>query len=284
MFKKLLVALDLTEMDDFLLGYVHFLVKIFKTEKLYFIHNIKNYDLPEAIDALLAEAGKPLGQLVEEEVNEKVERVFGQSEVTRSTIVKQSDSTAHTVTKVSKELKVDTIVLGKKNAFRGSGIQVDKILRLTEQSVLLVPDWSAQSISKIVVPIDFSPHSQTVLNTVVEIEKQTGSDYLPLHVYQLPRLFFPYIPEENANQPLLESARKSYQKVIAKTEVAKPCVFLSGKDKGIAPTVYSFASRNHADFVIVGLKGSNKMRGFRLGSVAAKISQMEWHVPVLFVL
>ena len=33
LFKQILVALDLTEMDDFLLRYALFLVKKFKTEK-----------------------------------------------------------------------------------------------------------------------------------------------------------------------------------------------------------------------------------------------------------
>ena len=101
MFKQLLIALDLTEMDDYLLRYVLFLAEKFNTEKLYFIHNIKSYDLPDSIDKILLDIGKPLEQLVLEEVNEKVERVFGDSDVKRYTIVKQTSYTEHTLTKIA---------------------------------------------------------------------------------------------------------------------------------------------------------------------------------------
>jgi nucleotide-binding universal stress UspA family protein len=283
MFKQLLVALDLTEMDDYLLRYVLFLAKKFDTERLYFIHNIKSYDLPDSIDTILMEIGKPLEQLVLEEMNEKVERIFSDSGVKINTIVKQSDSTAHTLTKIASELGVDSIVLGKKNAFKGTGIQVNKILRLTEKSVLLIPDYAHYSISKIIVPVDFSKHSELVINIASDISKKENDDLVPIHVYQLPRWFFPYVPEEKANKSLLESAKKSYQKIVNGTNINVDCQFLSGQGKGIARTIYDYATRNQADFIVIGLKGRNQVTGLQLGSVAAKVSQMEWHVPVLLV-
>ncbi len=283
MFKRLLVALDLTEMDDFLLDYIQFFIHQFETKELYFVHNIKSYDLPDSIDVILAEIGKPLEQLVLEEMNEKIEGVFSESEVKRYTIVKQSASTAHTLTKVANELKVDAIVLGKKKAFKGTGVQVNKILRLTEKSVLLVPDWAYQRISKVVVPVDFSKHSKLVLNAAFEISESSKTDLVPLHVYQLPRWFFPYVPEEKANKSLLENAKKSYQKIINNTNINVECQFLSGEGKGIAQRIYDYAARNQADLLVIGLKGRNQVTGFQLGSVAAKVSQMEWHIPVLLI-
>ena len=283
MFKQLLIALDLTEMDDYLLRYVLFLAEKFNTEKLYFIHNIKSYDLPDSIDTILLDIGKPLEQLVLEEVNEKVERVFGDSDVKRYTIVKQSSSTAHTLTKIASELDVDSIVLGKKNAFKGTGIQVNKILRLTEKSVLLVPDYAHYNISKVIAPVDFSKHSELVITKAFNIAEQDNDELVPVHVYQLPRWFFPYVPEEKANKSLLETAKKSYQKIVKGTEIKADCQFLSGQGKGVARTIYDYATRNQADFIVIGLKGRNQVTGLQLGSVAAKVSQLEWHVPVLLV-
>ena len=283
MFKQLLIALDLTEMDDYLLRYVLFLAKKFDTEKLYFIHNIKSYDLPDSIDTILLDIGKPLEQLVLEEVNEKVERFFGDSDVKRYTIVKQSASTAHTLTRIASELEVDSIVLGKKNAFKGTGIQVNKILRLTEKSVLLVPDYAHYSISKVIAPVDFSRHSELVITKAFNIAEQDNDELVPVHVYQLPRWFFPYVPEEKANKSLLETAKKSYQKTISTTEIKADCQFLSGQGKGVARTIYDYATRNQVDFIVIGLKGRNQVTGLQLGSVAAKVSQLEWHVPVFLV-
>jgi nucleotide-binding universal stress UspA family protein len=283
-FKQILVALDLTEMDDFLLRYVLFLVKKFKTERIYFVHNIKRHDLPEAIDDLLIEIGKPLEQLITEELKEKVESVFSESNVAQSILVKHSDSTAHTLTEIAKELTVDTIILGKKNAFKGTGLQVDKILQLTNQSVLLVPDYGFDNITNLVVPIDFSKHSKKLLNIAQDIANTAVANLETVHVYELPRWFFPYVPEEKANVSLLKDAEKSYQKLVATTDLKDvKCMFFSGKDKGVAKTIKAYAVKQKADFVILGSKGKNQLTGFQLGSVAVKVSQLDWHVPVLFV-
>jgi nucleotide-binding universal stress UspA family protein len=283
-FKQILVALDLTEMDDFLLRYVLFLVKKFRTERIYFVHNIKRHDLPEAIDDLLIEIGKPLEQLITEELKEKVESVFSESNVAQSILVKHSDSTAHTLTEIAKELTVDTIILGKKNAFKGTGLQVDKILQLTNQSVLLVPDYGFDNITNLVVPIDFSKHSKKLLNIAQDIANTAVANLETVHVYELPRWFFPYVPEEKANVSLLKDAEKSYQKLVATTDLKDvKCMFFSGKDKGVAKTIKAYAVKQKADFVILGSKGKNQLTGFQLGSVAVKVSQLDWHVPVLFV-
>lgn len=285
LFKQILVALDLTEMDDFLLRYVLFLVKKFKTEKIYLVHNIKRYDLPEAIDELLIEIGKPLEQLITESLAEKVENIFSESDIKPSILVKHSDSTAHTLTDVAEKLKVDTIILGKKNAFKGTGLQVDKILRLTNQSVLLVPDWAFNNnITNLVVPIDFSKHSKKLLSVAQDIASTATANLGAVHVYELPRWFFPYIPEEKANISLLKNAEKSYQKLADSRDLQDTkCVFLSGKDKGVAKTIQAYAVKQKADFVILGLKGKNQFAGFQLGSVAVKTSQLDWQIPVLFV-
>jgi nucleotide-binding universal stress UspA family protein len=285
LFKQILVALDLTEMDDFLLRYVLFLVKKFKTEKVYFVHNIKRYDLPEAIDELLIEIGKPLEQLITESLAEKVESIFSESDIKPSILVKHSDSTAHTLTDVAEKLKVDAIVLGKKNAFKGTGLQVDKVLQLTNQSVLLVPDWAFNNnITNLVVPIDFSTHSKKLLNVAQNIANTAPANMGAIHVYELPRWFFPYIPEGKANISLLKDAEKSYQKLVDSKDLkGTKCVFLSGKDKGVAKTIQAYAIKQKADFLILGLKGKNQFTGFQLGSIAVKISQLDWQIPILFV-
>jgi nucleotide-binding universal stress UspA family protein len=284
LFKKILVALDLTEMDDFLLRYVLFLVRKFKIEEVYFIHNIKRYDLPEAIDEVLIEIGKPLEQLITEALKEKIESVFSESDITPSISVKHSDSTAHTLTDIAKKLNVDTIVLGKKNAFKGTGLQVGKILQLANQSVLLVPDSTLDNITNLVVPIDFSKHSKKLLNIAKDIANNAIANLNTVHIYELPRWFFPYVPEEKANVSLLKDAEKSYQKLVASTDLEDTkCVFLSGKDKGIAKTIQAYAVKQKANFVVLGSKGKNQFTGFQLGSVAAKVSQLDWKIPVLFV-
>jgi nucleotide-binding universal stress UspA family protein len=217
-------------------------------------------------------------------LKEKVESVFRESEIKPSILVKHSDSTAYTLTNMAEKLKVDTIVLGKKNGFKGTGVQVDKVLQSTNQSVLLVPDSLPHELMKLVVPIDFSKHSKKLLNTAQSIAKKASINLETIHVYELPRWFFPYVPEEKANASLLKDAEKLYQKLVVSTELEHTkCTFLSGKDKGIAKTIQAYAAKQKADFLVLGSKGKNQLTGFQLGSVAVKISQLDWQIPVLLV-
>ena len=48
-FKRVLVALDLTEMDETLIAYTSFLGTIFDIDKLYFFHVARSLELPEQL-------------------------------------------------------------------------------------------------------------------------------------------------------------------------------------------------------------------------------------------
>jgi hypothetical protein len=51
--KNILVALDLTDIDNTLIEYASFIAESLKVEKVYFVHNIKKYEISELFEEQL---------------------------------------------------------------------------------------------------------------------------------------------------------------------------------------------------------------------------------------
>ena len=63
--KRILIALDLTEMDDALIKYVVRLSNIIDIKKVYFIHVEKHLELPDGIDLKTSNSSSPLDETIE---------------------------------------------------------------------------------------------------------------------------------------------------------------------------------------------------------------------------
>lgn len=70
---KIMVCLDLTEMDDKLISYSFFLKQALQSiDKFFFVHNIK-FDFPDTAQEIFNNLDKPLGEIISDEIIEKVE-------------------------------------------------------------------------------------------------------------------------------------------------------------------------------------------------------------------
>ena len=73
-FNNILVALDLSDIDNTLIDYASFLADTLNLEKVYFVHNIKKYEISSLFDEQLK--GINLDEVIGDELNEKVESQF----------------------------------------------------------------------------------------------------------------------------------------------------------------------------------------------------------------
>ena len=72
--KNILVALDLSSIDNHLIEYSSFLAEKLEAENVYFVHNIKKYEISELFEEELNKIN--LDQLIGDELNEKIEQRF----------------------------------------------------------------------------------------------------------------------------------------------------------------------------------------------------------------
>lgn len=286
-FKNIIIGLDLTKMDDALLRYVAFLVKVFDTQKICFVHNIKAVDLPEDWEDILSDDFSSLEEVIEENIEEKINQHFD-SDFQYAIRITKSDYTAHAIAALTNELWADTIIIGKKLEYRGKGIQASKLVSIVKCNVLFVPETASTKIENLLVPIDFSRHSRITIRYARHFSTTLNASFRLLNVFRLPQRYFPYIEEgEAAFNKMKQHAQKSYQQFLAKFQkddnAELECLFEAAKDKSITQIIIRQAKKQQADLVVVGVKGKNKMPTLVVGSVTTRLVSSELNVPLLVI-
>jgi nucleotide-binding universal stress UspA family protein len=287
-YTNLLIGLDLTQMDAVLLRYASFLVRALPNIKqVYFFHNIR-FDYPEEAEALMEELERPLPELIEEEIKERVETHFvedGQS-LDLSVIIKNHNSTAEQVSKTVKEKQIQLSLFGKKLSYRGAGLVASKLLRQPafKSDLLVLPETAPHRIEHILVPVDFSAASKKALQSAYSFGQAINATLACQHVYTIPNHYFPFIPVQGFRKTMEEEAEEQYKKFrkgLDKTLQDIPCTFTYAQNRTTAETIYDHAINKNKDLVVIGSHGKSAVPTVLLGSTAIQVLQFEFHIPVL---
>jgi len=128
-------------------------------------------------------------------------------------------------------------------------------------------------IRHILVPVDFSPHSNRAVETAVEFARTFGAEVHLLHAYSLPvGVVAPYDYQIPAN--VLSEMREAASKRIdqAAKEVEAKGVAAHGLITEGLPTqaIEDAAERIGADLIVMGTRGLTGLKHVVLGSVAER--------------
>jgi len=131
-------------------------------------------------------------------------------------------------------------------------------------------------IARILVPIDFSEHSATVLEWAAHLAEQHDAKVFLLHAYHLPvefqQLEGAYLPadfwsnvREEATKSLAQHAKQLRDKSIEVEEIVR---------EGYPATVIEDeAQRIGADLIVIGTHGLSGLKHLLLGSIAERVVQ-----------
>lgn len=285
--RKILVGLDLTEMDPILIEYAAFLGYAFpEVEEAIFFHNIK-FDYPEEAAALVDRLEKPLVAVVEEELNDHIGQYFESQDdrILTRLVIQEHGSTSSALVRLAGEENVDLILLGKKDTYAGAGIMIERLLHNSElhTPVLLTPEYAFHRISKVLVPIDFSSNAKVALNQALAWNEQLPAELTCLHVYKIPIHFFPYIPMDDMNEAMERDADKSCRKFLQDIAPIPDYTLTAAKGKSIAQVIRDHAVRHNHDLIVVGARGAGALTTLFVGSVTLRLLKLKMHVPVLVV-
>ncbi|EMR02060.1 Universal stress protein family protein [Cesiribacter andamanensis AMV16] len=186
--KKILVSLDLSEMDEMLIRISAYAARMMQSDRVYFVHIAQDLNMPKELRKkwgnLLAPVDENLQHMLEQQVAEFFEAPPGCEVLTE---VHEGNATDRLL-KLARQKDVDLLVLGIKDKLAGSGALPDKAVKASPRSVLLVPEVLPDRMDKILVPVDFSAHSLQALRQALFIQQNSP---IPLevkcqHVYHLP--------------------------------------------------------------------------------------------------
>ncbi|MFW5706450.1 MAG: universal stress protein, partial [Bacteroidota bacterium] len=155
-FDNILICLDLTEMDESLIGYANFMVETFKPVSITFIHVMDTYEIPEEINDAIMDTDRPLKDILRDEIEDKVQEYYLHANSLPPNIVVEEGLTVEKIVKYAQKNKTDIAVMGKKIGYVGEGGVVKKIIGLIPSAVLLISETSSYRFTRIMVRTNFA--------------------------------------------------------------------------------------------------------------------------------
>jgi nucleotide-binding universal stress UspA family protein len=290
-FTRLMVALDLSDMDNKVLKYTKHLASAFEPDKIYFVHVVPSLEFPEEV--LMVKGEKIHFLPLDEKLKAKMDALIGpemegtgvawDSDVLEG---KPLDEMLHWI----RVKDIDLVVVGNKTLSQGSGIIPRKVVRDSPASVLFVPDNPPFNIKRILVPLDYSRHSEAAMKEAIRIGAGLSEkpEIVCLNVYDVPTELHFEASRTYAQfaEMVRGNAKDAFQNFIETIDtqglVVKP-EWVENSKYNVAGHISEFAAANEVDVVVMGARGLSGLERFLLGSVAEKLLMYNDTIPTIVV-
>jgi nucleotide-binding universal stress UspA family protein len=292
-FKRALVALDLSPMDESILRYFNFLSAFLETEKIYFIHIIPDFKAPKNVETefqKLFSPERPIDEVLKEKLKLDIDKYFGDRRNLEISIDVREGQPYDKLIHWTEVKDVDLLAIGHKQVSEGSGITAKKVARKSNRHVLFIPGNASPALRNILVPIDLSDNSLNALNVALQLKKQFGETVrvTSLYVVDMPPddYYMHSIKNTGYRHLLMESARIAYHNFIKQHEIdpsAIEPVFVENNYLNTAQHIQEYAENEAFDFVVLGAQGHTALENFIYGSVTEKLLERCKSKPVLIV-
>lgn len=141
------------------------------------------------------------------------------------------------------------------------------------------------SVQRILVPVDFSPHAEAVVEWAAHLALEHDSEVILLHAYHLPvefqQLEGAYLPADfwaNVKQEALQSLSRYGEQLRAQGIEVTETV----REGYPASVIEEEACGQNVDLVVIGCRGLSGLKHLLLGSIAERVVQRV-QCPVLTV-
>jgi len=283
-FKKVLVGLDLTEMDQILIEKTSKLVSVLGIDKIYFVHVQKDLSLPEDVAKAYPDLLAPVDEAIQKNISDKVHALFSPS-VEIDISVKEGNP-MDTILRWAKIKNIDLLIMGRKIKLDGHGTLAKNLAQKSPCSVLfLTEDIKLKELEHILVPMDFSEHSYLTLQFVERLANEFHAKISCIHIYEVPQGYYKTGKSYSEFAQIMEkNAKKEYGVFIEKHRIpAYDCQFVLKEDDPAANYIMAAAKSHSVDMIVMGSRGRTDPAAFLLGSVAEKLIQINNETPMLIL-
>ena len=139
-------------------------------------------------------------------------------------------------------------------------------------------------MNKIIVPIDFSEHSEFALKAAAKLAKQHNAELLALHMLEMSDVLLTTDDNEH-NQKIIffmKLAEKRFTEFLAKDYLQGIKVVPIVKHFKVFSEVNDVAEQHDADIIVMGSHGASGLREFFVGSNTERVVRNS-EIPVLVI-
>lgn len=280
--KNWLIALDFSDADKALIHYSSELLNYFSPGKIFFVHVVNNdsnpdfyFDIDDFNKQWINDLEKKLESFIEESFNSKI--------LDYSTFVLEGDLVEAFINFTQKN-QVDLVMVAKKSQ-SGMGLAVERLAKKLSACLMVVPENHSGSINKIMVPTDFSDHSNLSVRYAADFfERNTNLSLLAYHIVQIPPGAFSLdLKLQELTEKLMQKAQENMQKFIGPYRSFVDHQMDMQKELTIADIVLKKATQENIDLIMIGSKGHNHSPILMMGGATFKLLKINFSIPMLIV-
>lgn len=285
-FKRLLVCLDQSEMDETLIKAAAEYATFGQASDMYFVTVVKSLEVPDSVSNIYPNLSVPLDENIEQKMRESIKDAFKDISCDYHFDVLEGDPT-HQIIHWAQVKNIDLIILGKKKYHIGKGITSRNIVNITHCSALFVSANCKIEPKRILLPTDFSEASHLAFQKAVGIAEITGASLTCLHTYEVPTGYHTTGKTyDEFAEIMVQHSQDDFKEFIKEETNIVPEIkaeYLLDKHGHPHIIVSEYAQINEYDLIIIGSKGRTTLSSLLLGSIAAKLVEIDFEVPILVI-
>ncbi len=286
--KKVLVAVDLTEMDETLVKYTSMLSRGSKLQKVYFLNVQKQLEIPEDIVNKYPDLVSQKNEETKSDIQKTIDKSEGKGISAEYEIVLTEGNRAEKILQWAKSKNVDLIIMGRKSKAQGDGIVATRVVKMASCSVIFVPRKFPTKVQNLIVPVDYSKASALALEFSIYVARALPNLKIKcINIYEVPSGFSVSGKSYDEFAEIMKNnSIKSFEKFISKFDtngINIEGIFELHDDRNMAKLIYNIAIREKANAIAVGSRGRNKTAAVLLGSIAQKLIKLNTKLPLVVV-
>uniref|UniRef100_UPI0040574463 universal stress protein n=1 Tax=Candidatus Electrothrix sp. TaxID=2170559 RepID=UPI0040574463 len=282
--QDLLVCLDLTAIDPYLIRCAADLALGVSAGKVIFFHAIQAYDLPEKDSGDFPDVETELRQVIHQSVHEAVDTHFANTcEWEIVTRVAEEDA-AGEVVEYAKGKRIEMIIIGQKQGENREAHYSRKIAVQTGSDILFVPKNGKGFDAPILCAIDFSDTSMSAFERSLDLSRGWEVPLVCYAISDPTRAYFPGSTERSASHEQKRS-QKAFEAFLDQYDLSPEQVSCriekTDQTSNEAEKIYSAAQQEKAGLIIVGATGKKSKETSLLGNLCASFRGMNKEIPVM---
>lgn len=287
--RQLVVGLELGQTDDQLIAYTQYLTRQIPTSAAHFAHVIP---APQVLEAFYEDlAGRfDVKDSILKNLDQAVAKFFARQQL-RPTYGAIEGHPLKELIGIAEKREADLILIGQKANTYEHGILAKNLARQSAINTLIVPEKADVKITKILVPIDFSPNSVKAFQTAFSMQQRLGDQVTLscLNVFDMPNLSAYNVGRspEKFKEWIIESRKEAFENFFnayaPKQENKIPGVLIERQGPGLSNYIFNYAKENDFDLIVIGAKGHSSLERLLMGSVTEKLLAINETIPTLVV-